>query len=497
MRGGADVSAKAGLGIKVREIALNYLALNRVGVVRAPNLRAIAQHTKVEAVAAGGAAFQKNVGSEIENSAQHIVETQNIIVCLRAQSDAVAVHVPFHIADGRAVQYTAHAVNNIIANLCLCQVKEQLVAAEKGAETVRQSPIGVGAVQIGVHVHSLRLKPKTEVQTHRIYLLCQTFQAVGQLLGVHIVVAKARLVIIALAEPTVIQHEELAAKSLGILCQSNKPVVVKVEHAALPAVKQHGALSVLPIFRHDAAVYKAVHLFGQTGKALVRKCHHSLGAFKAFTGQQSFCKVGGGNALNNSGKSLQGTLCGRVVVAGVDKVEAVNSAKILRCTLFAEQETGIVAVRGEAGHALVHNSAVQNGNGVLSHLGYPATIKTAEIVAAVNVHKAAHQLGEGDRLCAGVFQHTASAENSVEKAEVQIKLHAFLHKLQLQSLLCALCLRQAAFCGGYAIKNLKALIAKIRGNSGKLNGAFSVVASAGIAPCKGQRVRAAAAVCVV
>ena len=75
MRCCADMGAEGGLGIEVGEIALNDLTLDGVGVVRAPYLRAKAQHAQVKAVAAGRTALQKNVGSGFENSAQHIVKT--------------------------------------------------------------------------------------------------------------------------------------------------------------------------------------------------------------------------------------------------------------------------------------------------------------------------------------------------------------------------------------------------------------------------------------
>ena len=98
------MSAKGGLGIEIAEIPLDLQAGNGVSIVTAPNLRAVAQHTKIKSVTAGSTGFQQHIGTGFEDPAQYIVKSQNIAVSLFSQGNAVAIHIPLHIGNIGIVQ---------------------------------------------------------------------------------------------------------------------------------------------------------------------------------------------------------------------------------------------------------------------------------------------------------------------------------------------------------------------------------------------------------
>ena len=70
---GTHMGTESGKGIEVGQIALNGQPLDGIGVITAPDLRAVTQHTQVKPVAAGGTAFQQYLRSGTEDPSKHII----------------------------------------------------------------------------------------------------------------------------------------------------------------------------------------------------------------------------------------------------------------------------------------------------------------------------------------------------------------------------------------------------------------------------------------
>ena len=66
-------------------------------------------------------------------------------VLLRAERAGMAVHIPLDVADRRGIEDAVDALDEIVPHLRLCEVEQQLVAAEQilPAEDVVQGPVGV------------------------------------------------------------------------------------------------------------------------------------------------------------------------------------------------------------------------------------------------------------------------------------------------------------------------------------------------------------------
>jgi hypothetical protein len=81
------------------------------------------------------------------------------------------------------------------------------------------------AIEIGVGVHHLRLNPQAKIHPQRMNLVDQRLQAVRKLLRVHIPVAQAGVVVLALAKPAVVHHKavdaQAAAFSASAICPAS------------------------------------------------------------------------------------------------------------------------------------------------------------------------------------------------------------------------------------------------------------------------------------
>ena len=66
------------------------------------------------------------------------------------------------------------------------------------------------------------------------------FETVGEFLRIHGPVAEAGVIVVALAEPAVVHHEELDAQLGGLIGEGSLPGFVDVEGGGFPGVVEHG-----------------------------------------------------------------------------------------------------------------------------------------------------------------------------------------------------------------------------------------------------------------
>ena len=98
-------------------------------------------------------------------------------------------------------------------------------------------PLRVGAVQIAVLIHHLRLNPDTEGKTERGNFFRQSGQTRWQFFAVFHPVAERARVSVTLAEPSVIENEKLDSKTLRLFRETDKEGFVNVKVRRFPAVK--------------------------------------------------------------------------------------------------------------------------------------------------------------------------------------------------------------------------------------------------------------------
>ena len=145
-----DVAAYGADGVAERGAVLDLQPRDGVGVVAAPDLRRIAEHTRVKAAASAAAAFKQDGGERLCQSVKQLVNAEHIAVrqlALTARRKIAAehiaqmpVHVPFDIGDVVPREKRGDAVIQICADIRAGQVKDQLAAAEGGRAPGPEAP---------------------------------------------------------------------------------------------------------------------------------------------------------------------------------------------------------------------------------------------------------------------------------------------------------------------------------------------------------------------
>lgn len=101
------------------------------------------------------------------------------------------------------------------------------------------------AVQIRVYRDHLRFKPESELHAEAVNFLGE-FRKAADLTLIHLPVAKARIVVVSMAEPSVVQNQHLDSELLRLFCERVDFLPIKVKICRLPVVDQDGARLLFP-----------------------------------------------------------------------------------------------------------------------------------------------------------------------------------------------------------------------------------------------------------
>ena len=273
-----------------------------------------------------------------------------------------AVHIPLDVGDGGAFQHGAQVVQHILLHFGASEVQHQLIPAPgEGTAGHLEGPVGMGAVEVGVFVHHLRLHPDAELHAQVLDALGQGGQAAGKLLLIDVPVAQSAEVVVPLPEPAVVHHHHLHAHLAGGLGNGVNLVRVKVEEGGLPVVDEDGPALVLPgapaQVEADGPVEHAAHVPQAPGG----EDHGRLRGSKGLTGLEQPGEVEGVDAQGHAGLVELGVLGGGQEVARVHQGHAPAAAGILGGILVTEDEEGVLLVAGGAPHAARGVNALGEG----------------------------------------------------------------------------------------------------------------------------------------
>ena len=129
--------------------------------------------------------------------------------------------------------------------------------------------------------------------------------------------------------------------------------------------------------------HKLVHPLGQAIETCAGIAQYCLRCFEALPGLQHLAKVCRIDALHHTGKPLLGKSCRGIVIAGINQVEAVNSACILAGFLLTEQKAGIVLIGRCTGGTFIDHAAHAHSRIAALHLCDPAAVEGCHGIAAV------------------------------------------------------------------------------------------------------------------
>ena len=272
--------------------------LEGVGIVRGPDLVAVAKGPVVHAAAAGGAALNQHVRVFLPDAAHHVVQALDIgnveFVLRGAQVRAAkaldnAVAVPFDVVDVRGQLHGAvkDAIDKVLHGR-VGQVQHPLVAALINfAAGALHHPFRMGVGQVRVRIHHLRLNPDAKLEPLGVSVGGYIVNAFRQFFHIDLPVPEARIVGVAgevVAKPAVVQHKHLQAHPGGIVNHPKERFRGKGEVGAFPAVEQGGIH--LPAAVHAVFPGPAVEVAGGSAGALAGPGVNHFRGFKTLAGGQ-------------------------------------------------------------------------------------------------------------------------------------------------------------------------------------------------------------------
>ena len=162
----------------------------------------------------------------------------------------MAVEVPFHIVDDARLEDLRDRRHDVVLHLRPREVKHELMAAE-GHRSVRraQHPVGMRTIEVAVLRDHLRLEPEAEFQPAPVRRGRDALDAALELFPVDRPVAERGIVVVPMAEPAVVEHEELEPEIRRARSERVHLLVVEVEIRRLPVVDEDRA--------HRVAVFAA------------------------------------------------------------------------------------------------------------------------------------------------------------------------------------------------------------------------------------------------
>ena len=118
-----------------------------------------------------------------------------------------AVVVPFDVVDGILVQKCLHLVVDAVHNLWICKVQMHLVTCQTQLFVIQiaKNVLGMFTEKLRVGVYHFRLEPNTKLDANFLAMVNNLVQI--HLGFVHKPIAKAGVIVVTVAKPTVIQSE--------------------------------------------------------------------------------------------------------------------------------------------------------------------------------------------------------------------------------------------------------------------------------------------------
>ena len=158
----------------------------------------------------------------------------------------IAVHIPFDVLDVCGMQNAGDCFKEIIDDLLAGHVENHLGASD-GAGSVRngEDPVGMRFVEFADFGDHFRFEPETELHAESVDFLDELGE-IAEFFCVDKPVAEGGTVIVALAEPAVVENEHFDAELGSGFGDVVNFVVVEIEVGRFPVVDEDRAFDVFP-----------------------------------------------------------------------------------------------------------------------------------------------------------------------------------------------------------------------------------------------------------
>ena len=203
-------------------------------------------------------------------------------------------------------------------------------------------PLGMGAIEVAVRADHLRLDPQTEAKPEVRDRTSDAVDPVGQLAPIDDPVAERAIVRIALAEPAVVEHEELHAEVARGRGDPDEPVVVEVEVGPFPVVEDDRPRPIAPPTARQSLAIQRMERVGHGAQAVIGPDDHRLRCREHLARVQRPAERLWRDADADSGGAEGIDLRLGEEVARVDQADAVGLAVLLVRGRAAQAKIGVV-----------------------------------------------------------------------------------------------------------------------------------------------------------
>src|SRR5580658_5357989 len=206
----------------------------------------------------------------------------------------VAVVIPLQKGDFVFGEKLIEEAFDVVAHIGAREVQNELVARLRARATGKiQNPVRMLAIEIGIRVDHLWLDPQTEIHAERVDFVDERLQTVREFLLIHIPVAEAGVVVLALAEPAIVHHEAIHADGCGLFGQGHLSGFIDSELRGFPGIVNDGTRLGVRGLRQDMSDFKMMQQTRGSAQAVIGIAAIKYGRFEMFTGFEFIAEVEG------------------------------------------------------------------------------------------------------------------------------------------------------------------------------------------------------------
>ena len=345
-----------------------------------------------------------------------------------------AVEVPLDVVDFVFAQDLGNSFYDIIAYVFACDIQHELTAGNTRLRSGNgDRPIGMCAVKIAVGVDHFGFKPDTEFHTGIVNVIDNGGKTVREDLGAYRPISKTRFVVSASAEPAVVKHEGINARTADGVDDGEQTLGRATEVYCLPAIDDERMGNVGEAFVDEIFSVSIVIFTRHTSDAFIRVCKYDLGCCKRFTCGKLPSEIKIVDTACQTCVALRTDLSLERIRCGVNEVHAKRTACIFCCVFADQRHCGAVATRGGCGFFIYANDAVRKRCAFGLALTRPCVFDGEQVViGADNVERKAVCAENFYVLIRAVFNfHMAGNNGCIIVYRIE-KMNAHFRKLILE-----------------------------------------------------------------
>ena len=318
-----------------------------VRIVACPDLRMVAEHSRIETPAATRTAFKEYVGIFFRDIAKHVVKSEIIFMHERRLRHFIerTIHIPLDIGYISRREQFVEKIFDKGDHFGVRQIQHLLIAGKRSfAPGAGDGKSRLLFRQLADGTDHFRLYPDTEFQPEPIDLLRESLYAVGKFLQIGMPISERSRVVVAFSEPAVVEDEQFDARFLRVSGDFQDLRLVKIEICAFPAVDEYGTRRLHKAPRQNMGIEKIVIAAAHAVDSLRREAQQTFGRLEGFSRRKRPFETAVVNAAHHPDIVIGVHVYLKAMIAAVYEHHAQRVPFLVRRILIAERDERIEVV---------------------------------------------------------------------------------------------------------------------------------------------------------